>query len=194
MRRVGLSFQGSQTPSLLPLEQPLPAPHPMPPQDLPPGLYDHPLSAASHQVLASQPQALHHLEPLDPAEAPQRLARYLRQLSEIALAALPQTQRQQQQLGWLPPHLAGAPHPEEDRLSRALAGLLHLDDPERLRAFAAALAASASPDPDALAERERRQWGMLTAQLYCFAEDARIDVNPPCRPICRCRKVAAAGS
>ena len=28
----------------------------------------------------------------------------------------------------------------------------------------------------------------------CFAEDARIDVNPPGRPICRCRKVAAAGS
>ena len=25
-------------------------------------------------------------------------------------------------------------------------------------------------------------------------EDARIDVNPPGRPICRCRKVAAAGS
>ncbi len=58
----------------------------MPPEDLPPGLYDHPLSAAAHQVLASQPEALHHLAPLDPAEAPQRLARYLRQLSEIALA------------------------------------------------------------------------------------------------------------
>ncbi len=26
------------------------------------------------------------------------------------------------------------------------------------------------------------------------AEDARIDVTPPGRPICRCRKVAAAGS
>jgi hypothetical protein len=70
----------------------------MPPQDLPPGLYDHPLSAAAHQVLAGQPQALPQLEPLDPAEAPQRLARYLRQLSEIALAALPEAQRQQQQL------------------------------------------------------------------------------------------------
>lgn len=31
--------------------------------------------------------------------------------------------------------LAGAPHPEEERLSRAIAsGLLHLDDPDRLRA------------------------------------------------------------
>ncbi len=70
----------------------------MPTQDLPPGLYDHPLSEASHQVLAAQPATLNHLEPLDPAEAPQRLARYLRQLSEIALAALPEAQRQQQQL------------------------------------------------------------------------------------------------
>jgi hypothetical protein len=56
------------------------------PQDLSPGLYDHPLSAAVHQALASQPVSLHHIHPLDPAEAPQRLARYLHQLSEIALA------------------------------------------------------------------------------------------------------------
>jgi hypothetical protein len=65
---------------------------------LPPGLYDHPLSEATHQALASQAGSLHHLEPLDPAEAPQRLARYLRQLSETALASLPEAQRQQQQL------------------------------------------------------------------------------------------------
>ncbi len=70
----------------------------MPPQDLPPGLYDHPLSSAIHQALASTPDSLHQLQPLDPAEAPQRLARYLRQLSETALAALPEAQRQQQQL------------------------------------------------------------------------------------------------
>ena len=36
-------------------------------------------------------------------------------------------------LGWLP----GAPHPQEESLSRAIgAGLLHLDDPDRLRATA----------------------------------------------------------
>jgi superfamily II DNA or RNA helicase len=70
----------------------------MPPQELPPGLDDHPLSEAEQQALAAQPATLHHLEPLDPAEAPQRLARYLRQLSEIALAAVPEAQRQQQQL------------------------------------------------------------------------------------------------
>jgi hypothetical protein len=65
------------------------------------------------------------------------------------------------ELGWVPPHQAGAPHPEEERLSRALAGLLHLDDPDRLRATAASLAASAPPEPQALSERERRQWLML---------------------------------
>jgi hypothetical protein len=70
----------------------------MPDQALPPGLYDYPLSEATHQDLAAEPGTLHQLEPLDPAEAPQRLARYLRQLSEIALAALPEAQRQQQQL------------------------------------------------------------------------------------------------
>jgi len=71
------------------------------------------------------------------------------------------------ELGWLPPHLAGPPHPQEERLSRAIAsGLLHLDDPDRLRATAASLAASAPPDPEALSERERRQWLMLTAQLF----------------------------
>ena len=70
----------------------------MPEQIFPPGLYDHPLNDAINQVLANQAVALHQLQPLDPAEAPQRLARYLRQLSEIALASLPEAQRQQQQL------------------------------------------------------------------------------------------------
>ena len=31
-------------------------------------------------------------------------------------------------------------------------------------------------------------------RLYGYAEDARIDFNPPGRPIFLCRKVAAAGS
>ena len=67
-------------------------------QVLPPGLYAHPLSEALYEALCRQPEALHDLQPLDPAEAPQRLACYLRQLSEIALAALPDAQRKQQQL------------------------------------------------------------------------------------------------
>ena len=70
----------------------------MPPQDLYPGLYDHPLSESTLQALSQLPAELHQLSALDPAEAPQRLARYLRQLSETALASLSEAQRQQQQL------------------------------------------------------------------------------------------------
>jgi superfamily II DNA or RNA helicase len=67
------------------------------------------------------------------------------------------------ELGWLP----GDPHPQEESLTRAIgAGLLHLDDPDRLRATAAALAAATPPDLGQLGEREQRQWLMLTAQLF----------------------------
>ena len=67
------------------------------------------------------------------------------------------------ELGWLPV----APHPLEEPLTRAIsAALLHLDDPDRLRDTAAALAAPTPPDPERLGERERRQWLMLTAQLF----------------------------
>ena len=58
------------------------------------------------------------------------------------------------ELGWL----SDAPHPEEERLSRAIgSGLLHGDDPDRLRALAAALSAPAPPEPQTLGERERRR-------------------------------------
>jgi superfamily II DNA or RNA helicase/HKD family nuclease len=67
-------------------------------QIFPPGLYEHPISAAIDQLLAGHQESFYHHQPLDPAEAPQRLARYLRQLSEIALASLPEAHRQQQQL------------------------------------------------------------------------------------------------
>jgi hypothetical protein len=67
------------------------------------------------------------------------------------------------ELGWL----SDAPHPEEERLSRAIgSALLHGDDPDRLRALAAALSAPAPPEPQSLGERERRAWLMLTVQLF----------------------------
>ena len=56
----------------------------MPEQMFPPGLYDHPLNDAINQVLANQAVSLHQLQPLDPAEFPQHLAFYLRQLNESA--------------------------------------------------------------------------------------------------------------
>ena len=67
------------------------------------------------------------------------------------------------ELGWL----SGLPHPHEERLTRSIsAGLLHLDDPDRLRWLAACLEAPTPPDPGAIGERERRRWLMLTVQLF----------------------------
>ena len=67
------------------------------------------------------------------------------------------------ELGWL----CDEPHPEEERLSRSIgSGLLHGDDPDRLRALAAAMSEPAPPDPLTMGVRERRQWLMLTAQLF----------------------------
>jgi hypothetical protein len=67
------------------------------------------------------------------------------------------------ELGWL----QDAPHPEEERLSRAIgSALLHGDDPDRLRALAAALSAPAPPELQTLGERERRAWLILTVQLF----------------------------
>lgn len=71
----------------------------MPPQDLPPGLYDHPLSESALQALAQLLPELHQLSTLDPPRPPQRLARALRQLSAIALAALPEAEKQPWLLG-----------------------------------------------------------------------------------------------
>ncbi len=67
------------------------------------------------------------------------------------------------ELGWL----TDAPHPEEERLSRAIgSALLHGDNPERLRALAAALSPPAPPELHTLGEPERRAWLMLTVQLF----------------------------
>jgi hypothetical protein len=97
------------------------------------------------------------------------------------------------ELGWLPPHQAAAPHPQEERLSRAFAaGLLHLDNPDRLRATASSLAAAVPPDPEALSERERRQWLMLTAQLFGTGRQWRPVPNRPWR--CSGRQAPGARS
>ena len=80
------------------------------------------------------------------------------------------------ELGWL----GDAPHPEEELLSRAIgSALLHGDDPDPLRALAAALSAPAPPELHTLAERERRAWLMLTVYQYCFAEAWRLRHRPP---------------
>ena len=75
------------------------------------------------------------------------------------------------ELGWLgsgaEADLHPVPHPEEERLTRAIgSGLLHMDDPERLRWLVASLSAPEPPVAGALGERELRSWRMLLVQLF----------------------------
>ncbi len=71
------------------------------------------------------------------------------------------------QMGWLGRGPEADPHPEEERLTRSIgSGLLHLDDPERLRWLVASLAAPEPPLASALGERELRIWRMLLVQLF----------------------------
>jgi hypothetical protein len=88
----------------------------------------------------------------------------------------------------LPPHLAAAPHPQEERLSRAIAaGLLHLDDPDCLRATAASLAASAPPDDQALAVLWQagawREELILLLELIAERADRRLHPLPWALPV-----------
>lgn len=70
----------------------------------------------------------------------------------------------QRELGWL---AAGAATGDEERLGRGIAGgLLHLDDPERLRWLVDRLQRPVAPDPAALDPEAERRWRMLMAQLW----------------------------
>lgn len=67
------------------------------------------------------------------------------------------------ELGWLP----DPSHPEEERLTRAIAnGLLHQDDPERLRWLVDQLQRPIAPDPAGFDPATERSWRMLMAQLW----------------------------
>ncbi|MCP9800248.1 DUF3427 domain-containing protein [Synechococcus sp. RedBA-s] len=82
----------------------------------------------------------------------------------------------QRELGWLAPgaasgELSGQPITEptddEKRLGRGIAGgLLHLDDPGRLRVYAEVLQRPAPPDPAGFDPATERLWRMLMAQLW----------------------------
>ncbi|WP_198948219.1 DUF3427 domain-containing protein [Synechococcus sp. MW101C3] len=70
----------------------------------------------------------------------------------------------QRELGWV---AAGAATGDEERLGRGIAGgLLHLDDPERLRWLMDQLQRPVAPDPAALDPEAERRWRMLMAQLW----------------------------
>jgi hypothetical protein len=78
----------------------------------------------------------------------------------------------QRELGWLSAgELSGQPitmpTDDEQRLGRGIAGgLLHLDDPERLRLYTEALQRPAPPDPAGFDAANERLWRMLMAQLW----------------------------
>ena len=70
----------------------------------------------------------------------------------------------QRELGWL---AAGVATADEERLGRGIAsGLLHLDDPERLRWLVDQLQRPIAPDPGGLDPVAERRWRMLLAQLW----------------------------
>jgi superfamily II DNA or RNA helicase len=74
----------------------------------------------------------------------------------------------QRELGWVAAGAAsGEPSDDEKRLGRGIAGgLLHLDDPERLRWLADQLQRPIAPDPAGFDPTTERSWRMLLAQLW----------------------------
>ena len=73
----------------------------------------------------------------------------------------------QRELGWVAGAASGEPSDDEKRLGRGIAGgLLHLDDPERLRWLVDQLQRHLVPDPAGFDPATERSWRMLMAQLW----------------------------
>jgi hypothetical protein len=125
---------------------------------------------SSERVLANLRESL-------PTRRPQLLAE-ARRLGRCSLAALLEGLEMelaefykvagswallQRELGWV----AGAASGDEERLGRGIAGgLLHLDDPERLRWLVDQLQRPTAPDPAGFDPATERSWRMLMAQLW----------------------------
>ncbi len=73
----------------------------------------------------------------------------------------------QRELGWVAGSASGEPSDNEKRLGRGIAsGLLHLDDPVRLRWLTDQLQRPIAPDPAGFDPATERSWRMLLAQLW----------------------------
>ncbi|MCP9835450.1 MULTISPECIES: DUF3427 domain-containing protein [unclassified Cyanobium] len=73
----------------------------------------------------------------------------------------------QRELGWVAGAASGELSGDEERLGRGIAGgLLHLDDPERLRWLVDQLQRPVAPDPAGFDPGAERRWRMLMAQLW----------------------------
>jgi superfamily II DNA or RNA helicase len=73
----------------------------------------------------------------------------------------------QRELGWVARAASEEPSDDEQRLGRGIAGgLLHLDDPERLRWLVDQLRRPIAPDPGGFDPATERRWRMLLAQLW----------------------------
>jgi superfamily II DNA or RNA helicase len=74
----------------------------------------------------------------------------------------------QRELGWVAAGAAtGEPSEDEKRLGRGIAGgLLHLDDPERMRWLVDQLQMPIAPDPAVFDPATERSWRMLMTQLW----------------------------
>jgi hypothetical protein len=73
----------------------------------------------------------------------------------------------QRELGWVAGAASGEPSDDEKRLGRGIAGgLLHLDDPERLRWLVDQLQRPIAPGPGGFDPATERSWRMLLAQLW----------------------------
>ncbi|WP_338442001.1 DUF3427 domain-containing protein [Synechococcus elongatus IITB4] len=70
--------------------------------------------------------------------------------------------RLQRDLGWR----RDSPHPDEDRLGRAIASLSHIDDPQRLQFYQQQLSQPTPPDLQHCSSQEQRLWQMLMVQVW----------------------------
>lgn len=108
-----------------------------------------------------RPQLLQEAKSLGPCSLPDLLTALDLELADFYHLAGSWTSLQRD-LGWR----RDPEHPDESRLGKAIANLLHLDDPQRLLFYRQHLSRPAAPDLQQCSLREQRLWQMLMVQLW----------------------------